>query len=71
MLFLQRHCSVQFKKNKLTNSGIIAAMLCGAVGTVIGMVMNTAINYAAVGILFSFVGMMIACAVTTKKKDVI
>lgn len=60
-----------YKKNKLTNSGIIAAMLCGAVGTVIGMVMNTAINYAAVGILFSFVGMMIACAVTTKKKDVI
>ena len=58
-------------KNYLTNGGIIAAMLCGAAGTVIGMVMKTAINYAAVGILFSFVGMMIVCAVTKKKKNVI
>jgi SSS family solute:Na+ symporter len=55
------------KKNFVTVPGIAAGMVLGAVGTAIGMIMKTVINYAAVGILFSLVGMLIVCAATQKR----
>lgn len=58
------------KKNFITSSGIIAGMVCGAIGATLGMILQTKINYAAVGILFSFVGMLVVCAITRKKEQV-
>ena len=58
------------KKHFVTNTGIIAGMVCGAAGGVIGMILQTTINYAALGILFSFIG-MIAVSAMTKKSGII
>lgn len=56
------------KKNVVTSAGIASGMICGAIGTTVGMVMHTAVNYAAIGILFSLVGMLTVCALTCKKE---
>ena len=56
------------KKNVVTSAGIASGMICGAIGTTVGMVMHTAVNYAAIGILFSLVGMLTVCALTRKKE---
>lgn len=58
------------KKNYITSTGIIAGMICGAIGCAVGMILKTAINYAAVGISFSFVGMLVACMITGKKNSI-
>ena len=57
------------KKNFVTNSGIIASMVLGCIGTVIGMIMETAINYAAIGIAFSCVGMIVVSYFTRPKAN--
>lgn len=57
-----------FKKGKITVPVIATGMICGAIGTVVGMMLKTALNYAAMGILFSFIGMVIASLVTKNEK---
>jgi len=55
------------KKNFITTQGIIASMLCGAVGALGAMAMQTQINHAATGILFSFIALMLVSFFTRKK----
>ena len=55
------------KKWFITTPGIIAGMIGGGVGCVVGTILKTAVNYAAIGIAFSFIAMMATCALTHKK----
>jgi SSS family solute:Na+ symporter len=55
------------KKNFITTPGIIAGMLGGIIGCAAGMILKTAVSYAAVGIGVSFVSMMLVCVLTYKK----
>lgn len=59
------------KKNFITNAGIAAGMLFGLVGGVIGMILKTKINYAALGILFSLIGMLVVSVATKKKGSIV
>lgn len=56
------------KKHFITNAGIAAGMVCGAIGGILGMVMKTTINYAALGILFSLIGILVVSAATKNSK---
>ena len=56
-------------KNFITNQGIVASMIFGAIGGAIGMILKTAINYAAIGILFSFIALISVSALTKKQKQ--
>ncbi len=54
-------------KKFVTKEGLIAAMIAGVIGCAVAMILKTAINYAIMGIVFSFVAMMIVCSITSKK----
>lgn len=54
-------------KNFITTPGVIAGMLGGIFGCAFGMIVETTVSYAAVGIGVSFVAMMVVCALTRKK----
>lgn len=54
-------------KNILTKEGIVASMVAGAIGCVVGMVLKTQINYAAIGIVMSFIALFAVSAITRKK----
>lgn len=54
------------RKNFITSAGITGGMLFGAIGGIIGMALKTTINYAALGILFSCIGMLLVSALTRK-----
>lgn len=56
-------------KNFLTGAGIIASMIAGAVGCIVGMVLETQINYAAIGIALSLVALLVVSALTKKKTE--
>ncbi|WP_352400817.1 sodium:solute symporter family protein [Anaerotignum sp.] len=56
-------------KNFLTKEGIVASMIAGAVGCVVGMVLKTQINYAAIGIALSFIPLLVVSATTRKKES--
>lgn len=56
------------EKNFLTNFGIGASMILGAIGASIGLALNTTINYAVIGILFSLVGLLVGSAITRNKE---
>lgn len=55
-------------KKFITTAGLIASMVAGCVGCAVAMAMETAINYAAVGIVVSFVALMAVSALTKGKK---
>ena len=55
------------KKNFITTPGVIAGMVFGLVGCAVAQIMETSINYAAIGIGVSFVAMMVVCALTKNK----
>lgn len=55
------------EKRFLTNFGIGASMVMGAIGATIGMVLDTTINYAVIGILFSLAGLIVGSALTKNK----
>jgi SSS family solute:Na+ symporter len=55
------------KKNFITTPGVIAGMVFGLVGCAVAQIMETSINYAAIGIGISFVAMMVVCALTRSK----
>lgn len=55
-------------KNFLTKEGIVASMIAGAVGCILGMVLKTQVNYAAIGIALSFISLIVV-SVATKKKN--
>lgn len=59
------------KKNFITTPGVIAGMLAGLVGCIVGMVLETKISYAAVGIGFSLVAMLVVCALTRNKGAIV
>lgn len=54
--------------NFVTKEGIVASMIAGAVGCVIGMILKTAINYAAIGIVLSLVSLLLVSKLTNKEK---
>lgn len=56
-------------KNFLTKEGIVASMIAGAIGCVVGMVLKTQINYAAIGIALSFIALFVVSAMTRKKEN--
>ncbi|MGL5751229.1 MAG: sodium:solute symporter family transporter, partial [Paraclostridium sp.] len=56
--------------NFITKEGIIASMIAGAVGCVIGMVLETVINYAAIGIMLSLITLLIVSKLTNKKSNI-
>ena len=63
--------SYAFRKKKfITTQGVVAGMLAGLVGCTVGMVLETTISYAAVGVGFSFVAMIVVCAATRGKNAV-
>lgn len=55
------------KKEFITTPGVVAGMIAGLIGCIIGMILKTKISYAAVGIAFSLVAMLIVCAATKGK----
>lgn len=55
-------------KKFITTPGLIASMIGGCVGCAVAMVMETTINYAAIGIVVSFVALMVVSALTKPKK---
>ena len=57
------------KKNFVTTAGIAASMVAGVIGTGIAMILETAVNYAAIGIGVSLVALLIASALTSNKSD--
>ncbi|WP_312048023.1 sodium:solute symporter family protein [Anaerotignum sp.] len=56
-------------KNFLTKEGIVASMIAGAIGCVVGMVLKTQINYTAIGIALSFIALFVVSAMTRKKEN--
>ena len=60
--------SYAFRKKKfITTPGVIAGMVAGLVGCLVGTILETPISYAAVGIGFSLVAMLVVCAFTKGK----
>lgn len=55
-------------KKFITTQGLIASMIGGCVGCAVAMILETAVNYAVVGIVVSFVALMVVSAVTKPKK---
>lgn len=53
--------------NFITTQGIVASMIAGAVGCVVGIIMKTAINYAAIGIVFSLIVLLVVSKFTSNE----
>ena len=54
-------------KKFITRQGLIASMVAGCVGCAVAMAMKTAINYAVMGIVASFIALMVVSALTKGK----
>lgn len=54
-------------KNFITRQGLIASMIAGCIGCAAAMILETAINYAVMGIAASFIALMVVSAMTNKK----
>lgn len=59
------------KKHIITNAGIAAGIIFGAAGGILGMALNTTVNYAVLGIVFSLAGMLLVSALTKKSSQII
>lgn len=55
-------------KKFITKAGIVASMIAGALGCIIGMILQTAINYAAIGIVLSLIALLVVSKMTNKEK---
>ncbi len=58
------------KKQFVTNAAILGGMVFGAIGGILGMILHTTINYAALGILFSLIAMIVISIATKKTSPV-
>ena len=56
------------KKKFVTKYGIACSMIAGMIGCFVGMVLKTQINYAAIGILFSFITLVVVSMITKRKE---
>lgn len=54
-------------KKFITRSGIVASMVAGIAGCAVGMILHTAVNYAAIGIAFSFIALIVVSKLTSKE----
>ena len=60
--------SYAFRNKKfITTAGVVAGMVAGLIGCIVGMVLKTTISYAAIGVGFSLVAMLVVCALTKGK----
>lgn len=54
-------------KKFITKEGLIASIIAGCIGCALAMVLKTKINYAMMGIVFSFIALMVVSAMTKGK----
>ena len=60
--------SYAFRNKKfITTAGVVAGMVAGLIGCIVGMVLKATISYAAIGVGFSLVAMLVVCALTKGK----
>lgn len=57
-------------KNFVTAKGIGASMIGGAVGAALGLIFDTTINYAAIGVVLSFVTLIVVSKLTKKTENI-